>query len=522
MRIPACIASLALCWAAWPARAQWSTNPATYVTVRGGGHYTNLCLAGDSRGGAYFVWQETGAGDPRIKVQRVTAAGTLAWTNPVDVSSSANQQLDPVAAGLPDGSVMVGWRERIPNTPQFIDVLMLQRIDATGQWSGPTGLALTPTNWNCALLQLASGGDGAVLACWRDGRVSADKYDLYAERVVGATGTKSWNPFGYGVPVATNGTNQNPVIIPSGPGAAIVGWEHKVGPTFDIYAQRIGTNGALEWVDGGRLVCDATNNQARLTMIPDGNEGAFLAWDDARNSASNSLDVYVQRISRLGSRYWTFNGIGVFTNFLNNNTPHLVYDGATGVIVSASEWDASFTDCDITAQRLTSAGSRLWSAFQTNALGCGNHQLGGAARGDAHGQLVSRARRALGLRARPARRRGCACRPGCAAWSGQADQVGADVAVADGAVVGAPVVHHRVDVAERALPVCAARTRWWARSGWCARRACRARPGRSTVQPSAICSAGPQPLTRLRRHMVTGMPPRCGSAWTSRRRGNTR
>ena len=362
MRISACIASLAICLAAGPTPAQWSTNPAAYVTVRGGGVYTNLCLAGDSQGGAYFVWQETGAGDPRIKVQRVTAAGTLAWTNPVDVSSSANQQLDPVAAGLPDGSVMVGWRERIPNAPQFIDVLMLQRIDATGQWSGPTGLALTPTNWNCALLQLASGGDGAVLACWRDGRVTSDKYDLYAERVVGVTGTKTWNPFGYGVPVATNGTNQNPVIIPSGPGAAIVGWEHKVGPAFDIYAQRIGTNGALEWVDGGRLVCDATNNQARLTMIPDGNEGAFLAWDDARNSASNSLDVYVQRISRLGSRYWTFNGIGVFTNFLNNNTPQLVYDGATGVIVSASEWDASFTDCDITAQRLTAGGSRLWSA----------------------------------------------------------------------------------------------------------------------------------------------------------------
>ena len=32
--------------------------------------------------------------------------------------------------------------------------------------------------------------------------------------------------------------------------------------------------------------------------------------------------------------------------------------------------------------------------------------------------------------------------------------------------------------------------------------------GRSTVQPSAICSAGPSPFTRLRRHIVTGIPPR--------------
>src|ERR1039457_5165682 len=31
--------------------------------------------------------------------------------------------------------------------------------------------------------------------------------------------------------------------------------------------------------------------------------------------------------------------------------------------------------------------------------------------------------------------------------------------------------------------------------------------GRSTVQPSAICSAGPSPLTRFNRHIVTGIPP---------------
>ena len=93
---------------------------------------------------------------------------------------------------------------------------------------------------------------------------------------------------------------------------------------------------------------------------------------------------------------------------------------------------------------------------------------------------------------------------------GQRDQVGADVAVAERAVVGAPVVHHRVDVAERALRrSVAARTRWSARWGWCARSRTSWTLARQLDRPAlGDLQHRAQALDQVQADMVTGMPPR--------------
>jgi hypothetical protein len=80
----------------------------------------------------------------------------------------------------------------------------------------------------------------------------------------------------------------------------------------------------------------------------------------------------------------------------------------------------------------------------------------------------------------------------------QSVKVGADVSVADGTVVGAPVVHHGVGVAEGTAAGVRGANQVVGQVGlvrsssvvctW---------SGRSTVQPSAICMAGPSPLDQV-------------------------
>jgi len=96
------------------------------------------------------------------------------------------------------------------------------------------------------------------------------------------------------------------LIAEDGLNGAVVSWidERALGTNgYDIFAQRVQGDGSVKWASGGVGACTAGGNQLDAALINDGAGGAYLTWDDRRQS--DSIYIYEMRVSPGGSTYIT-------------------------------------------------------------------------------------------------------------------------------------------------------------------------------------------------------------------------
>ena len=197
---------------------------------------------------------------------------------------------------------------------------------------------------------IVSDGAGGAIVAWKDWR--SDYGDIYAQRI-SSDGTVQWTANGVALGTITN-EQQSTTIVADGAGGAIVTWQDYRNGNYDIYAQRISAGGAVQWTIDGVALCTATSDQEYPTIVSDGTGGAIVTWWDARNGADNS-DIYAQRISASGTPQWTANGVPLCTAANEQYPPTIVADGAGGAIVTWQD-ERSGTKWDIYAQRVLAAG----------------------------------------------------------------------------------------------------------------------------------------------------------------------
>jgi len=127
----------------------------------------------------------------------------------------------------------------------------------------------------------------------------------------------------------------NPKIVSDGLGGGIISWtDYRTGVapgTADIYAQRVNTSGTVQWTTTGIIICTAAGDQINSQLVSDGNNGAYIVWEDHRN-AGNS-DIYAQRIASNAAITWTANGFGICTIANDQLKPGIVSNGDFGAIV---------------------------------------------------------------------------------------------------------------------------------------------------------------------------------------------
>jgi len=235
---------------------------------------------------------------------------------------------------------------------------------AHGAWLPyATPVAVAPSTQD----QVASAPDGAggAILAWRDGRTDAG--DIYVQHV-SASGDALWAAGG--VPIcAALGLQQLPQIVSDDQGGAIVVWQDdRTDPTGDIYAQRVDASGAPLWfVNGVPLITGAGENietVSRFRAVPDGYGGAIFTFSDSRNTALASepgiSKVWAQRVTSAGSPLWSPGGppVAAAPGVMYDNAS-LASDGLGGCIVSYQ--DHSGPDWDIRAARLDAGGSALWA-----------------------------------------------------------------------------------------------------------------------------------------------------------------
>ncbi|MCZ7555993.1 MAG: choice-of-anchor D domain-containing protein [Bacteroidia bacterium] len=403
--------------------AQWASSPAVNnPIVRAGNNQTGHRLVSDGQGGAIFCWtdERVMVASSDVYAQRIDKDGYVRWTvNGVVVSSATNSQSGPDIVSDGAGGAIIAWTD----TRNGNNDIYIQRIDASGNvlWT-PDGIAVTTDTSNQADPKLTTDGRGGAIVVWNQGhwrlppgsKIYAQRYD--------ANGTARWS-----TPVLVSGTlrfSNAPSITSDGKGGAYIAYAYYPRPEYDVYAQRLDSNGVVQWAakgvgvatssgsqDAPLLVGDGTGNaflgyldwtsttQANLHIVvlrPDGTQATSLratstnggqlnhnlsniapgklaiSWQDGRTAGK--VRAYVQVLDTNGTKMWAADGVAVSNRTGDQVAPSVVSDGSGGVIVAFEDKTKGALNTDIYAQRVSDAGAPLWTAAGVPVCTANNSQ----------------------------------------------------------------------------------------------------------------------------------------------------
>jgi hypothetical protein len=278
------------------------------------------------------------------------------WSNSSSVnnlvSTAVEDQNSPQMISDGAGGAYLVWED----SRNGIDAdIYVQRISAEGNllWN-MDGLMICDATGNQTYPQIIADGAGGIIVVWQDNY--AGNYDIYAQRV-SSEGVVQWTP--NGTPVCTENFDQNyPKVVSDDAGGAIVVWEDNYSGNADIYVQRINALGAIEWLVSGVAVCTDAESQYAPELTSDGLGGAIIAWEDYRTGTN--MDIYAQKVTNSGEMQWVSNGSPVINNTLNQLFPKLASDGANGAIFIWENRVSAF-ESHIHAQLMSASGERQWS-----------------------------------------------------------------------------------------------------------------------------------------------------------------
>ncbi|BBJ24642.1 hypothetical protein [Candidatus Nitrotoga sp. AM1P] len=277
--------------------AAWSTNPAVNNAVStAANHQSYPIIISDGSGGAIITWQDARSGTNDIYAQRINASGVVQWTaDGVAISTAAEDQVNSTLTSDGSGGAIITWQDSrnfgpIPFTGPRIGStdIYAQRINASGvvQWAAD-GIAISTAANHQSDPTLISDGSGGAIITWQDARSGTN--DIYAQRI-NASGVVQWTADGVGISKAAN-DQFSPDITSDGSGGAIITWwDFRSGANWDIYAQRIGASGVVQWAADGVAISTASDDQSNPTITSDGSGGAIITWQDFRSGTNQ--DIY--------------------------------------------------------------------------------------------------------------------------------------------------------------------------------------------------------------------------------------
>jgi predicted lipoprotein with Yx(FWY)xxD motif len=315
---------------------QWTTNgvPVCVVVF----NQDSVSMISDGLGGAILTWQDyrSNNGFPDIYAQRVNSTGAMLWTaNGVNICNQAAAQRGPKLVSDGSGGAFITWYD---NRAGNYDIYT-QRVSGAGavQWI-TNGIATCTMATDQMKPDICSDGAGGVIITWYDYR-STTTYDIYAQRQ-GPAGAIVWVVDGVVLNNNSGYDQIDPKIVSDGQGGAIVSWtDYRTGTTADIYAQRVNSTGAVQWTATGIIICTSAGDQIKSQLVSDGNNGAYIVWEDHRN-AGNS-DIYAQRIASNAAITWAATGFAICTTGFDQLNPMIVSNGNLGAIVVWQDYRSS-------------------------------------------------------------------------------------------------------------------------------------------------------------------------------------
>ena len=229
-----------------------------------------------------------------------------------------------------------------------------QRINATGhvQWN-TNGIPICNVTGSQSYPKIVSDNANGAIIAWLDARNGTN--DIYTQRI-DENGTNYWAD--YGIPVCKEtGSQYELQIVSDGVSGVIITWRDDRGADSDIYAQRVLSNGSIEWDDNGTTICAASNNQRVPQISSDSKAGAYITWMDQRSY----YEIYAQRINATGQVQWASDGIGVCVGHSAYDPRITSTDEGSAIIT----WEDDRAIDDIYGQIINSSGHSL---LDTNGI----------------------------------------------------------------------------------------------------------------------------------------------------------
>ncbi len=337
------------------AHAQWQSGGLGVCTETGNQLSTASCP--DGAGGMFVTWYDYRNGAAAdIYAQRLNGAGVPQWTpGGVAVCVATDDQLIPSI--IPDGTggAIIAWHDGRTDGVNTNADIYAQKLDADGvpQWT-TDGVLICAATRNQLVPKLASDGAGGAIITWYDYRNNFSTPDVYAQRV-NSTGVVEWLTDGVEIAVI-QGSQIGPRIVSDGAGGAVIVWlDFRSLTHYDVYAQRVISDGTPQWGANGTAISTSSGLKFNLEMVSDGAGGAIATWQDNRGV---SADIYAQRVSFAGVAQWTGDA-AVCTEGSFQNYPSIATDGANGAVIS---WeDSRVSGTDIYAQRIDATGAPQWT-----------------------------------------------------------------------------------------------------------------------------------------------------------------
>lgn len=305
----------------------------------------------DGSGGAIIVWRDNRTVNTDIYAQRVDADGNILWIiDAMPVCTAINFQSDPIIISDGSGGAIITWQDARSGASD----IYAQKINSGGyiQWPA-NGVAICTGQSGLLLGDMISDGAGGAIITWHDRRSFSN--DIYIQRI-GTSGTVQWTANGVTITALLN-NQENPTLASDGAGGAIITWQDARDGAADIYAQRVNASGNVQWTADGIVVCNAGDPQIYPRIVSDGVGGAIIAWSDRRNTLD--YDIFAQRVDANGNPLWTANGEIISQTMRHQRYCRLVPCGSSDAIIT---WEDSRSGIgtDIYAQRVDAGGTPQW------------------------------------------------------------------------------------------------------------------------------------------------------------------
>ncbi len=359
--------------------AQWTLNGIPICSATS--LQAQVAIISDGNGGAIISWADFRNGnDADIYAQRVNGNGIVQWatTDGIGICTAKGDQTYPVITTDGNGGAIFTWfDERIFN-PVLIPNIYVQGINANGTLKWTEAAICTNMNGQTQPA-IVSDSTGGAFIVWKDGRNGLDGTsgsDLYAQHI-GSNGLIKWMVDGISICKAYR-DQDNPKLTTDGSGGAIVTWQdaRNLNDSFpyntDIYAQRINTDGVVQWIENGIPICKNKDNNKFENIVSDDSGGAIITWENESGTGNTwaTSYVYVQRINTNGNVLWMNNGIPISAG--NTVSPKLVSDKKGGAFLEWKKYVSSGGTSDVYAQHIDENGTELWVVYDilvSNAYG---------------------------------------------------------------------------------------------------------------------------------------------------------
>ncbi|MCE2881947.1 MAG: hypothetical protein LW636_06280 [Planctomycetaceae bacterium] len=263
------------------------------VEDRGNSSTTDYGLASDAAGNAYLAYEVGTA----IICSSIAPDGSIRWRKTVSFAAGGSVGRVTVAS---DGFIWVAFIEG--------SATRVQRLDADGNASFPTGVQLAESGASMFSADIQPSVDGAVIvSCVRYTTFTGAKI-LRAHRV-NSDGSKPWAAVG--TSVFTTGSLQFgnfPPFIPDGAGGAYFCWY--TSSPLQCFAQRVNAAGAVQYGTSGVAVASTSTTERVSPTMTRGADGRLYVFWSQHTPNSSIYGTFAQCFDG-GVRQWGDNGTAV-------------------------------------------------------------------------------------------------------------------------------------------------------------------------------------------------------------------